>query len=265
MFWIYDIPVWLLGISTIMLFIMGSLLGLVVSRKWIYLKMRLSNESNEAINGYFAGVGVLYGLLLGLVAVAAWGNFENVGDIASKESAAIAALYRDVSALDQPAKKSLQQELEKYTRYVIQVDWPAHQKGELPSGGTLILSEFHRHLGNYPPQSIQQQILMSEAVSAFNKLIEVRRSRLSAVNSGIPAVFWVTILFGTFFTIALSYFFHVSSFRTHIVLTTVYSGFLGSAIFLIMALDHPFRGDFSVSPDDYVFMLERLKDLDPVQ
>ena len=265
MYWIYDIPVWLLGISTIMVFIAVSLLGLVVSRNWIYQKMHLSNESNEAINGYFAGVGVLYGLLMGLVAVAAWGNFENVDDIASKESAAIAALYRDVSALDQPAKKSLQQELEKYTRYVIEVAWPAHQKGETPPGGSLILSEFHRHLGNYHPQSIEQQILMTEAVSAFNKLIEVRRARLSAVNTGIPAVFWVTILFGTVFTIALSYFFHVSSFRTHMILTAVYSGFLGSAIFLIVALDHPFRGDFSVSADAYVFLLERLKDLDPIQ
>ena len=84
MYWIYDIPVWLLGTCTIMLFITVSLLGLVVSRKWIYSKMHLSNESNEVINGYFAGVGVLYGLLLGLVAVAAWGNYENVDDIASK-------------------------------------------------------------------------------------------------------------------------------------------------------------------------------------
>ncbi len=265
MYWIYDIPVWLLGICTIMVFIAVSLLGLVVSRNWIYQKMHLSNESNEAINGYFAGVGVLYGLLMGLVAVAAWGNFENVDDIASKESAAIAALYRDVSALDQPAKKSLQLELEKYTRYVIEVAWPAHQKGETPPGGSLILSEFHRHLGNYHPQSTEQQILMTEAVSAFNKLIEVRRARLSAVNSGIPAVFWVTILFGTVFTIVLSYFFHVSSLRTHMILTAVYSGFLGSAIFLIVALDHPFRGDFSVSPDAYVFLLEGLKDLDPIQ
>ena len=49
------------------------------------------------------------------------------------------------------------------------------------------------------------------------------------------------------------------------VLTTVYSGFLGSAIFLVVALDHPFRGDVSVSPDAYVSLLERLKDLDPVQ
>ena len=265
MYWVYDIPVWLLGICTIMVFVTVSLLGLVVSRDWLYQKMHLSDESNEAINGYFAGVGVLYGLLLGLVAVAAWGNFENVDDIANKESAAIAALYRDVSILDQPAKQALQQELEKYTRHVKEVDWPAHQKGETTSDGSLILSEFHRHLGNYHPQSIEQQILMTEAVSAFNNLIEIRRARLSAVNTGIPAVFWVTILLGTFFNIGLSFFFHVSSFRTHIVLTTIYAGFLGCAIFLVIALDHPFRGDFSVSPDAYVSLLEKLKDLDPVQ
>jgi hypothetical protein len=265
MYWIYDIPVWLLGICTVMAFITVSLLGLTASRRWIYLKMHLSDESNEAINGYFAGVGVLYGLLLGLVAVAAWGNYENVDDIASKESAAIAALYRDVSVLEQPAKQVLQQELEKYTRYVIEVAWPAHRKGETPSGGSLILSKFHQDLANYQPQSIQQQMLMAEALTAFNKLIEVRRARLSAVDTGIPAVFWVTILLGTFLNIALSFFFHVSSFRTHMVLTTVYSGFLGSAIFLVIAVDHPFRGDVSVSPNAYVSLLERLKDLDPVQ
>lgn len=265
MYWIYDIPTWQLGVAIVLLFNSVSLLGLMISRNWIYRKFRLSNETNEAINGYFAGVGVLYGLLLGLVAVAAWQNYDNVDKITSTEATATAALYRDISTLEQPTKKELQQKLEDYLKYVINVSWPAHRKGETPRGGTLTLSEFHRILADYNPQSMQQQVLMSEALSAFNKLIEARRARLDSVSTAIPAVFWIAILVGTVFTIVLSYFFHISSLRTHLVLTAIFSSFLGSVIFLVVAIDKPFRGDVSVSPEAYESLLNGLKDLDPVQ
>jgi hypothetical protein len=69
---IYNLPTWLFGVLTIAVFAIASCGGLVLMRGWIRNHLRLSNDTNEAVNGYFAGVGVIYGLLLGLVAVATW-------------------------------------------------------------------------------------------------------------------------------------------------------------------------------------------------
>ena len=47
-----------------------------------------------ALSSFF----VLFGLLLGLVAVATYWDYSNVGDIVDKEASTLAGLYRDFGA-----------------------------------------------------------------------------------------------------------------------------------------------------------------------
>lgn len=262
-YWIYDIETWVFGLVTTLLFIFISVSGLALTRTRIYRKFRLSEETNEAVNGFFSGVGVIYGLLIGLVAVAAWENYQNADSIVSKESATIAALYRDVSTLDQPEKEELQRHLKDYLHYVINVAWPGHKRGERPRDGSRMLSRFHGTLAQYHPRNIEQQTLQAEALTAFNHLIEARRARLAAVDSGIPQVFWMVILGGTFTTIFIAYFFHFPSRLFHLILTGVFGGFVGCVVFLVAAVDNPFRGQVSISADAYIQLESALSDLDP--
>ena len=54
-----------------------------------------SGKHNDVVSYFFAGVGVFYGLALGLIAVATWEDFTGVDAIVGKEAAALAMLYRD--------------------------------------------------------------------------------------------------------------------------------------------------------------------------
>lgn len=263
MYWIYDIPTWLLGLLIVSTFVVTSLLGLIASRKWVAQSFNLSDETNEPVNGFFAGVGVMYSLLLGLVAVAAWQNFDSANSVASKEAALIAALYRDICAFPEPERHKLQDHLEKYLNFVVDVDFPAHQSGEVLTGGTILLSEFQGILTGFQPGSFNQQVLLSEAYAAYNKVIEARRTRVDSVNSGIPSVFWAVILGGAVLSVVLTYAFHLPTLKTHLFLTGAFSLFLGLVLFLIAAMDNPFRGEVSVSPESYAMVLQSLQDLDP--
>lgn len=263
MYWIYDIPTWLLGLVTISAFVLVSFLGLIVSRRWAGRTFRLSDETNEAVNGFFAAVGVMYSLLLGLVAVAAWQNNDAANATASKEAELTAALYRDICAFPETERHKLQDRLEQYLRYVIDIAFPAHRRGEVPNGGTRILSDFQGILTAYQPATANQQIMLSETFAAFNKVVEASRMRMDAVNAGIPSVFWIVILAGAILSIMLTYMFHLPSLKTHLLLTGIFSLFLGLVIFLIAALDNPFRGEMGVSPEVYASVLKGLKDLDP--
>jgi hypothetical protein len=265
MYWIYDEPTWVLGLITTLAFLLPSLLGLILGRKWVYRTFRLSAETNESVNGYFAGAGVLYGLLLGLVAVATWQNYDSANSVASKEASSIAALYRDVSAFPEPARDQLQDYLEQYLNFVIDVAWPAHRHGEVPRGGTLLLSRFQGVLCGFQPANVNQQVILAEALTAFNKLVEARRMRMDSVGTGLPGVFWVVILAGAVLSIALTYTFHLPTLRGHLMLTGIYSLFLGFMIFLVVALDNPFRGELSVTPESYVHVLNGLAELDPAR
>jgi len=265
MYWIYDLPTWAMGIVITLSFLLPALLGLMAGRTWIYRTFRLSDETNESVNGFVAGAGVLYGLLLGLVAVATWQNYDSANTLASKEASSIAALYRDVCAFPEPERGRLQDHLEKYLHYVIDVAWPAHRRGEVPRGGTIILSKFQGVLAAYQPTTANQQGILSEALTAFNKLVEARRMRMDSVATGLPSVFWVVILAGAVLSIALTYTFHLPALKTHLLLTGIFSLFVGFLIFLVAALDNPFRGELSVSPGSYTLVLQGLQDLDPAK
>jgi hypothetical protein len=49
------------------------------------------------------------------------------------------------------------------------------------------------------------------------------------------------------------------------LLTGIYSLFVGFLIFLVVAMDNPFRGELSVSPEAYQHLRAGLSDLDPAQ
>ncbi|MDD2769336.1 MAG: DUF4239 domain-containing protein [Methylococcus sp.] len=263
MYWIYDLPTWLLGLLIVSIFVCISLLGLIASRQWVAQAFRLSDETNEPVNGFFAGVGVMYSLLLGLVAVAAWQNYDSANGIATKEAALIGALYRDVCAFPEPERHELQDRLAKYLHFIVEADFPAHRQGELQTGGTILLTELQGILTAIQPASINQQVMLAEAYGAFNKVIEARRIRMDAVNTGIPLVFWAVILVGAVLSVVLTYVFHLPSLKTHTLLTGLFSLFLGFVIFLVAAMDNPFRGEMSVSPEPYTLVLQSLDDLAP--
>jgi hypothetical protein len=265
MYWIYDIQTWQLGILSVATFLGVAITGLLLSRTWIYQKFRLSNDTNEAVNGIVAGAGVLYGLLVGLVAVAAWESYAEVDNLASKEAAAVAALYMDISTLQEPEKTKLQQDMKNYLIYVIDVAWPAHHAGKGPTGNTRILSGFLGTLSDYHAKSDEQRIFLSEVFTAYNKLIEARRMRLASVDTGVPYVFWVVIIVGGILSIFLTYFFHLSSLNTHAALTGTFSIFVGLMVFLIASVDNPFRGDVGVKSDAYVSTLNSLNNMDIIK
>jgi hypothetical protein len=139
MYWIYDMPTWQMGLLFVAFFLITSLSGLFLLRSWIYTKFHITNDTNDSVNGIFAGIGVLFGLLLGLVAVAVWENYNSVDSLSGKEASAVATLYRDVSTLQEPARTKLELNLKNYLTYVIYTAWPAHQQGEKPKGDGIIL------------------------------------------------------------------------------------------------------------------------------
>lgn len=260
---IYDIPTWQLAVGLISLYVTVSIAGLLFLRGWIYRTFDVRVENNEMTNGIFSGVGVLYGLLVGLVAVAGWENFNDVDNLVAKEAATAGALYRDISALRPPAKARLQGHIRHYLEDVIHVAWPLHRKGIVDSEGAKTLSKLHAELTHYKPVAGADEDLFQEALTAFNRLSEARRLRLGEVATGIPAVFWIVIIAGAFLNLPLLYLFHTTRLRTHVAATGVYALFMGSMLFLLVAVDNPLRGEVSIPPDSFQEILDNLDSLDP--
>jgi hypothetical protein len=106
------------------------------------------------------------------------------------------------------------------------------------------------------PKTEGTKILQAEAFKTYNELVELRRQRTEAVNQGVPEVIWAVILLGGALTTAMSFCFQVQLFRFHVLLTTGLAAMIGLLVFLIAALDQPYRGAVSIESTAYQIVLD---------
>jgi Protein of unknown function (DUF4239) len=257
-YWVYDLPNWVFFFITISFFIVFALIGTFLVSEKFEKKIGLTVETNNIISIFLGLSGVFYGITLGLIAVGTFENFKDTEDIVLNESSALTALYRDVSILENPEKQALKLTLKKYTKFVVEEAWPMQRKGIVPKGGTLLIDIFQSQLANYQPITDKDKIIYSEVFDQYNVLIEKRRLRLNAVNSGLPATVWMVLFVGAFINIVLTWLLVIKNKKLDIFVNILISLLLGSLIFLIAAMDNPFRGEFSVNADSFQLLLDTL-------
>jgi hypothetical protein len=246
-YWIYDIPTPQLAGMFALAFVGFSWLGAIFIRpllRWM-VRTRMGTSSNEVVGYVLSCYCVFYGLLLGLLAVAAYQNLTQVEMQVTREASSLAALYQDVSAYPNPDGENLRWLLRDYCRYQFKYAWALQRKGILPEGGATRLTAFQEKLITFEPKTPSQEILHAETLRQFNQLLELRRNRLYSVTTGIPAVMWYVVIVGSLINIALVWLFDMKLI-SHFFLGGLLSFFIGSVIFLIAAMDNPFRGEVSI-------------------
>ena len=188
--------------------------------------------------------------MLGLLAVDAYQALFEGGTIVSKEAAGLALLYLGTQGYPQPIRETLQADLREYTRTVIEESWPEQRKGVIPTGGIKPVTAFSNDLAVFKPKDKQEEIIHAETLRRFSNFLEMRRERISDIRTRIPPVLWWVVWIGALLNIVLIWMLYMEI-HLHLILGGILSLFLGLMIFLVAALDNPFRGAVSVGPDDF--------------
>jgi hypothetical protein len=249
MYWVYDLPNWLFGTLTVLVFVAIGLAGLYLTRGWARRLHIVDHSHNDIVGFYLAAVTVFYGITLGLLAVGTWTTYEEVQGKIDHEATVLGGLYRDISAYPEPLRTSMRNDLRGYTRQVIDVAWPLQRRGIVPNHSVGTLRDFQQHLMSFEPVSERQKILAAEAYSAYNELTQSRQARLNTVTEEMPGPLWILVIVGAVVCVAVSWCFHTVSFSMHFWMTVLFSALLGLMIYLIAALDNPYRGKISVGPE----------------
>lgn len=253
MFFIYDHPAWQMAIVFSLVFAGIGVAGLLLFRAAFHGALHRDDKVNEMVGFAMASFSMLYGLLLGLLAVAAYQGYADVSGLTDKEATVLATLYDASGALPDPFGAGLEADLRNYTRNIIDVSWPLQQNGEVPTVETAMMGSFVDRLHLFEPRTLREQSVQAEAIELTNQLVQIRRARLLSIDGGIPYILWWVVLAGACINILLVWMLDMAR-GTHIILTTLVGGFLGLVIFLIAAMDYPFRGDVSVSAAPFEFV-----------
>ncbi|MCM3902899.1 MAG: DUF4239 domain-containing protein [Pyrinomonadaceae bacterium] len=255
---LFDLPLLVVGPAIIVGLCLFAVIGLLVTRRYVLPCLRIRSEISEFSGAMLQSVMVFYGLAVALIAVSVWQTYSDTSKIVSEEATALAGLYRDVSSYPEAVRPQLQHELRDYTQYVIQEAWPAQQHGKVPGGGVERMNRFQAILVSFEPSKDNQKLLHAETLRAYNEMIKARRLRLDAVNTRLPAVMWAVIVMGAFIGLGASFFFRVEDPRLQAIQVLLLAIFIGLVIFMIVALDRPFRGDLGIRSDPYQPIYDQL-------
>jgi len=257
---LYEIRPLFAGLLLVLVIETVSLVGLMLARQLIIPRLHYHDGANDAVSGTVQAIGVFYGITVGLIAVGVWTTHSNASDLVSREASSISSLYRDVSGYPEPIRTELRSKVRDYTVFVIEQAWPAQKvgHGQRLDGGTKIMDDFQEKLYTFQPANPGQVALHSETLAAYNKLLEYRRLRIDAVDSGLSFTMWTVIWVGAIISIGIAYFFNIPDTKLHVMLVTLMAGFLAMVLFMIVVNDKPFYGYVSVSSDPYKLILDRV-------
>jgi hypothetical protein len=258
-YWVYDLPTWQFGLLTTVSFVLLYWVGVIFVRPLLRLFVRSTPGLNDVVGYILSCFCVFYGLLLGLIAVTAYQNSAQTEATVTREAAALSALYEDVGGYPQPHAQNLRWLLRDYTRHTIRYAWPLQRRGITPVEGGIRVAAFEEALHKFEPQTPGQQVLHAESLRMFNNFLEHRRMRLLAVTTGIPPVMWFVVAIGAIINLAMVWLFDMR-FTAHLFLGGLLAAYLGAMIFLIAAMDNPFRGEVSIPPTAFESLFAKMVD-----
>ena len=249
-YWIYNLPALWVIVLFEAVFVgvcwLGTLFLRPSVRPWLLQESRL-NDMLAAFLQYF---GVIYGLLLGLLAVATYQNRLDVAKSNANEASSLSALYRNITAYPEPSRTELQNLLKEHTLYLIEDAWPQQRKGIVPVDESHRITALQARLALFEPQTKAQELLHENTLRQFNTFYEDRRARIYSLTSGIPPILWYTLAIGALINMILLWLFDLHP-NAHRLLGGLISFYLGTVISVIALMDHPYRGELGLSPDAF--------------
>ena len=246
---LYSVPMWLLGVLIVGLSIVLSMLGLAVADRYVPAEAR---RSHNDIAGYISNIAAfVYAVLLAFLAVAVWQDYEKAQSIVQLEANAAGDVYRQAEGYPEPLRSQVRQDIRRYLDIVITEEWPLQARGGESPIALETIEVLHRLLLTFEPTSERDRIVHTEQLGDMNALLDQRRNRIYAGESGLQPVVWVVILAGSALIVAFCPFMGTLNHRAHFAMTAILGASIGLVLFLIVALDRPFRG-VGISPIAFV-------------
>jgi hypothetical protein len=257
---VYDV---LKGFSTAQMAILfcggfaaATIIGIFICRPYSSRWIHGRRNANDMIGFSLQSFAALYGILLGLLAVEAYQDFSAAKDSVSKKALVFATLYHDLNGFPMPLREELQQDLHDYAVEAVETHWPKDPKTPTVTGSSPTLRRMMGKLLKFEPHTKSEELVYTETFRQVNVMIEQRRILLAAESAGIPGPLWSVVYLGAFLYLLLMCLFDMER-HVHLLLGVTTSLFLGAVVFLIAALDNPFRGGVTVDPAPIIQMRDR--------
>jgi hypothetical protein len=240
-------------LQTILLGILITAISIALATGGLFLTRRLvapaKLQKHHDVAGFISAIlGVIYGVLLAFVVFVVWTHFDTARIAVESEADCTGDLYRMAYGFPADAQGQIRRDLYYYVQSVINDEWPAMASGHSSPATERALDRLWVTYSAMDPATNREVTLYQESISRLNDLSNSRRERIIASRSGVPSLMWFTLIFGGLATIVFTYFFGAENGRAQAGMIVLLTALIALVLFLICALDYPFRGDMAISP-----------------
>ena len=245
------------GLFAISLFVLVSVAGLVLVQRLVPMELR--KQHNDVAGFIYAVVGIAYAVLMGLVVVASWEQFEAVRGTVEDEADELAEVFWLGHRLPEPDGRRLQELARSYARVVVEEEWPLMESGESSPRAWALIDEIRLTVQNMDPDTEAEQVLYDQSLDRVHDLGDARRDRLVEAREGIPYILWAVLVVGAIVTVGFTYLFGLDSNTTHTLMVAALALVIGLVLFTIGSLEYPFSGSARLGPEAFELVLERFE------
>jgi Protein of unknown function (DUF4239) len=210
-----------------------------------------TRQRHNDVGGFiYAALGVIYAVLLALVLIAVWEEYELASETVEQEANAAADIFWLADRLPEPRGTHLQELVKSYAEEVVHREWPLMEQGQTPlmtqtrgtPAGWTIIDDIRQNIQNFEPRTKGEEQLYAEGLDQVDALADARRMRLVAAEEGVPGVMWSVLVFGGIAAVSFTYLFGLESTWAHRLMVGTLAAVIGLVLFTVGAMEHPFSG-----------------------
>ncbi len=252
-----DVPAWLVGIVLIVgLPALMLLVDLVIHRGMSHRRLGRHNTVTGVI---VSVVGVAYAIVIGLCVVSLWEGYSDAEHTVREEAANLTALVPTSTVFGPDTHRQVTDEIIRYEQDLV-TEWHSRATGRPGQRGLADLNRLAGLVGALRPDTAAQHAFIDEAVVRIGYAQRLRQQALAeAEDRQMSDVMWLGVLGSTVAILGLCLLFGLDDGALRRILLTLSSAVIAINLFLVVQLNYPYYGSFSVTPAGYEQVVQDLR------
>ncbi len=243
-----DMPIWLVGITVVGV---SAVVGVIlVYGLDLFVKNHRGEEYNSVVSDGFSAVGTMYAIVAGLLVFGVFTSFEDAHHQSADEASTLVLMYRSAQAFPQPEKAQAQQAVVGYIHSVMDDEWPALADGVGSPKTSRAVDHLFDVYGPMAPDA-RWSDQYGSSVDDLGDVVKLRNQRIDFAKDSLPPIYWFLLFAGGFVTLLYLALAYVEKKAMHALAVGLMAVMLGLVIFLLLEVNHPFRGEIAVSKDNF--------------
>jgi hypothetical protein len=249
--WLHGLPfVWLV----VVVFGVTYLIAAAIS--WAVLRLAVGETAGafKAVSpGLLPPLGVVFGLLVGFLAVQVWTDVGQAQTAVDREASALRSVVLLGESFPRAPQARMRALVRRHIKEAVNAEWPAMagQHANLTAVPAPLAEALDLVLA-LKPHSEGQKVAQREMVAALETALDARRERIIVSESRVNWAKWTGVVLLAALTLLAIAFVHSEKRATTAIAMGIFASAVAVCLLMIASQDRPFAGPFAVKPDALV-------------